>query len=87
MKILVTGATSGLGRNAVQYLLQSGESVVATGRNCEVGRSLTNAGAQDAIKAAFDDLDWEFERGTPTPYALVFREIDGNRYRAAIDLD
>lgn len=59
MKILVTGATSGLGRNAVQYLLQSGESVVATGRNCEVGRSLTNAGAQfvalDLTEATEDD--------------------------------
>lgn len=59
MKILVTGATSGLGRNAVQYLLQSGESVVATGRNCEVGRSLTNAGAQfvalDLTEASEDD--------------------------------
>lgn len=59
MKILVTGATSGLGRNAVQSLLQSGVLVVATGRNREVGKSLTNAGAQfvalDLTEATEDD--------------------------------
>ncbi|WP_148723555.1 SDR family NAD(P)-dependent oxidoreductase, partial [Escherichia coli] len=59
MKILVTGATSGLGRNAVQYLLQSGVSGGATGRNCEVGKNLTSAGAQfvalDLTLATEDD--------------------------------
>lgn len=59
MKILVTGATSGLGRNAVQYLLQSGVSVVATGRNREIGKVLASAGAQfvalDLTEATEDD--------------------------------
>ncbi len=31
MKVLVTGATSGLGRNAVEFLCQKGISVRATG--------------------------------------------------------
>lgn len=48
---------------------------------------LKDRAAQDAIKAAFEELDWEYEPGTPTPYALVFREVDGDRYRAVIDLD
>ena len=48
---------------------------------------LKNADAQAAIKTAFDEEDWEFEPGTPTPYALVFKEIDGDRYKAVIDLD
>jgi len=48
---------------------------------------LANGEAQTAIKLAFDEMGWEFEPATPTPYALVFKEIDGDRYRVAIDLD
>ncbi len=40
MKVLVTGATSGLGRNAVEFLCQKGISVRATGRNEAMGKLL-----------------------------------------------
>ena len=40
MKVLVTGATSGLGRNAVEYLRNKGISVRATGRNEAMGKLL-----------------------------------------------
>lgn len=45
MRILVTGATSGLGRNAAQYLIEQGFDVVATGRNLQEGQWLKQAGA------------------------------------------
>ncbi|WP_313470990.1 NAD-dependent epimerase/dehydratase family protein, partial [Atlantibacter hermannii] len=42
----VTGATSGLGRNAVEYLRQRGISVRATGRNEAMGKLLQKMGAE-----------------------------------------
>ena len=45
MKVLVTGATSGLGRNAVEFLCQKGISVRATGRNEAMGKLLEKMGA------------------------------------------
>ncbi|PLP08157.1 NAD-dependent epimerase/dehydratase family protein [Klebsiella pneumoniae] len=46
MKVLVTGATSGLGRNAVEYLRNKGISVRATGRNEAMGKLLSKMGAE-----------------------------------------
>lgn len=46
MKILVTGATSGLGRNAVEYLRHKGVSVRACGRNAAMGKLLEKMGAE-----------------------------------------
>ncbi len=45
MKVLVTGATSGLGRNAAEWLLAAGHQVHATGRDVAVGRLLEAQGA------------------------------------------
>ena len=41
-------------------------------------------GARAAIKDAFGTFGWDYG---PSPYALIFKEIDGDRYRVAIDLD
>ncbi|MCW6563663.1 NAD(P)-dependent oxidoreductase [Yersinia ruckeri] len=46
MKVLVTGATSGLGRNAVEYLRRQGIKVTATGRNQAMGSLLEKMGAE-----------------------------------------
>lgn len=45
MKVLVTGATSGLGRNAAQWLLEQGHSVIAVGRDKRAGIELQTDGA------------------------------------------
>ncbi len=50
MKYLVTGATSGLGRNAVEALLAQGCDVRATGRDENAGAELT--ALRRAIRAA-----------------------------------
>lgn len=44
-RVLVTGATGGLGRNAVEALLAKGVEVRATGRNAKVGELLRQAGS------------------------------------------
>lgn len=46
MKVLVTGATSGLGRNAVEFLRNKGISVRAAGRNEAMGKLLQKMGAE-----------------------------------------
>ncbi|MBK4714788.1 MULTISPECIES: NAD-dependent epimerase/dehydratase family protein [Tenebrionibacter/Tenebrionicola group] len=46
MKVLVTGATSGLGRSAVEYLRKRGISVTATGHNAAMGKLLERMGAE-----------------------------------------
>lgn len=38
-----------------------------------------------AIAAAFSEIGWDLEE--QSPYALLFREVDGNGWRAVIDLD
>lgn len=46
MNFLVTGATSGLGRNAVEWLLGAGHRVRATGRDLAAGQALVALGAK-----------------------------------------
>jgi hypothetical protein len=48
-------------------------------------RLLAIPAVRSAIKTAFEEIGQTF-RG-PTSYALVFKEIDGERYRAVIDFD
>lgn len=43
------------------------------------------AAVRSAIEAAFAEIKQTFDG--PTPYALVFKEIDGERYRAVLDFD
>lgn len=69
MRVVVTGATSGLGRNAAQYLLESGHAVQATGRNRQAGAELARLGAdftaldltrasQQELAALLNGADW-----------------------------
>jgi hypothetical protein len=37
-----------------------------------------------AISEAFEPFGWDC---APSPYALIFKEIDGERYRVSVDLD
>jgi uncharacterized protein CbrC (UPF0167 family) len=40
---------------------------------------------RSAIRTAFEEIGQAFDG--PTSYALIFKEIDGERYRAVIDFD
>lgn len=68
MKFLVTGATSGLGRNAVEWLLTQGHQVHATGRNQIAGKELTTLGAK------FTALD--LVTATDTDYLQLLSDCD-----------
>lgn len=68
MKILVTGATSGLGLNAVEFLQQKGIPLIATGRNLQQGKILQQNNCEfvaadlayltnDTAESMFHDVD------------------------------
>ena len=40
---------------------------------------------RSAIEGAFEELGWDFDG--PSPHALIFKEVNGDRYRVSVDLD
>lgn len=46
---------------------------------------LRDAEAVAAMESAFGELGWTFDG--PSPYGLLFKEVDGPRYVAVVDLD
>lgn len=68
MNVLVTGATSGLGQNAAEWLLGTGHRVRATGRDLAAGQALV------ALGAKFVPLDLAL--ATPEQCAALLDDID-----------
>lgn len=75
-RILVTGATGGLGRNAVRMLLGQGVQVRATGRNGSVGEQLAASGAH------FMALD--LARSSPHDLRQLMHGVDAVWHCAAL---
>ena len=75
-RVLVTGATGGLGRNAVDYLLERGIAVRATGRNSVIGAQLGAQGAQ------FVSLD--LATATPAQLVRLLDDVDTVWHCAAL---
>lgn len=61
MIFLVTGATSGLGRNAVEWLISEGHQVHATGRDKKVGKQLVKLGATFTALDLITATDQDYE--------------------------
>ena len=75
-RILVTGATGGLGRNAVEALLRRGIDVRATGRNTATGEALSAMGAE------FVALD--LATTNPEALAALVQDVDAVWHCAAL---
>lgn len=75
-RVLVTGATGGLGRNAVDALLAQGIVVRASGRNAAIGRVLAGQGAE------FVALD--LATATPAQAAQLLHAVDTVWHCAAL---
>ena len=76
MRFLVTGATSGLGRNAVEWLLAKDHQVHATGRDQCVGQQLM------ALGACFTALD--LVHATDEEYKHLLADCDAVWHCAAL---
>lgn len=76
MNYLVTGATSGLGRNAAEWLLAAGFKVRASGRDLPAGAALAARGAE------FVPLDLAL--ASPTECAALLAGVDAVWHCAAL---
>jgi uncharacterized protein CbrC (UPF0167 family) len=70
--------------NAFEWPVLDGQPMVYVGHGDEPG-TWKNAAAAEAIRQLYEDEGDPLE-GT-TPYAIVFRELDGTRHVAIMDLD
>ena len=70
--------------NAFEWPVRDGKPMVYVGHGDEAA-TWTNPAAAKAIRKLYED-EGEPIAGT-TPYALVFRELDGARHVAIMDLD
>lgn len=91
MKILITGATSGLGRNAVDFLKNNEITFIATGRNLAVGKALQAQGIEfipcDLSQASDDELMALFSEVTAVWHCAALSSPWGNYqdfYRANV---
>jgi nucleoside-diphosphate-sugar epimerase len=75
-RILVTGATGGLGQNAVRMLTGKGLAVRATGRNPAIGKALSAMGAQ------FVELD--LASASPEQLAALVENVETVWHCAAL---
>ena len=73
--------------NPFEWPVLDGRPLASIGSGPEAG-VVDNPDAQAAIAAAYEEMGWgDVESNPSDPYALVFKELDGGRYRAVIDLD
>lgn len=79
-RILVTGATSGIGKAVVELLLSLGAEVHAIGRNPERLQQLESTGLNGGAALSFDLLDFDAYRG----FVERLPEFDGIVHSAGI---
>lgn len=72
--------------NAFQWPVLDGKPMVYIGHGDE-DATWANNDAAEAIRKVWADRGHPLKPGQKTPYGLVFRELDGARYTAIIDLD
>jgi len=72
--------------NAFEWPVMDGKPMVYVGHGDE-GATWANAAAADAIRKVWADRGQPLKSGEKTPYGLVFKELDGDRHVAIIDLD
>lgn len=72
--------------NAFEWPVLDGKPMVYVGHGDE-DTTWANPQAAEAIRKLWADRGQPLKPGQKTPYGMVFRELDGDRYTAIIDLD
>ncbi|MBE2192468.1 MAG: NAD(P)-dependent oxidoreductase [Alphaproteobacteria bacterium] len=81
MKYIVTGATSGLGRNLAERLSKEGHHVIGLGRQLHVGQALTKAGIEfHALDLKDTETMSQIMRGADTVFHCAALSSPWGRY-------